>query len=87
MCDNSTEEDKAALNCHFHVMQNFSKNASFANDFVNKSNCDDLKGGLALKHVRLMHHCKTKEQCATVLCLVLQHWRDKWGEDEAAAKI
>lgn len=45
------------------------------------------KGGLAPKHVRLMHHCKNAQQRNTVTRLVSQHWRDVWGEHTAADKF
>lgn len=51
---------EGALNCCFHVMQNLSNHRSFVGDFENKAHCDSKNGGLAHKHVQMIHHCKTQ---------------------------
>lgn len=78
---------EAALNCCFHVMQNFSDRKSFVGDFVDKSHCDTKNGGEAHKHVQLIHCCETVEMRLAVTLLVLRHWRDAWGKELAAKKF
>lgn len=76
-----------ALNCYFHVMQNFSNRKSFVGDFKDKSHCFSKKGGLAHKHAQMIHHCKTIAVRLTAMRLVLRHWREVWGQEAAAKKF
>lgn len=78
----------AALNCHFHLMQNFvKKHSGFASLFDDPSLSDSKNGSIAYKQIQLIHRSKTLEQRKIAVKLLLQHWRNELGEQKAAARF
>lgn len=83
-CDNNIQSEDTSLNCHFHVVQIFTDNAGFVKPFKNRELVDSARGGLACKHVQLIHFCKNYEQRSKIVGLVLHHWKEVPQENEAA---
>ena len=81
--EEETEYLEAVLDCYFHVMQMFKKNAGFVKLFIDRSLADPALGP-AYKHVQLIHFCKSAEQRNKVMELVVSQWKHFLKEDKAA---